>query len=212
MASILDILIEILKIDCGIAQCYYANEIEAMFYLLFFPTIFIILFIYILTNFIFRGGGMVRGIRLLIAVGAYAFIVFEGWFTLVVSVSHLWWILTIILVGLFAFVRYLFTGGRKEERRGGLAGVMEETRRNIGQMFIKKKIEEPLIEALGLNSDERQEYEKILNKYRKYGGDLSKLEPGEQAIMELAMAMAGSGGSPKQIRDLKSLLKSESKD
>lgn len=111
MASILDILIQILKIDCSVAQCYYPNEIEAMFYLFFFPTVFIILFIYILTNFIFRGGGTVKGIRMLIAIGIYAFIVFEGLYTSVVAISHLWWLLTIILVGLFAFIRHLFTGG-----------------------------------------------------------------------------------------------------
>ncbi|MCK4497308.1 MAG: hypothetical protein KAU24_03875 [Candidatus Aenigmarchaeota archaeon] len=212
MASILDILIEILNIDCGIAQCYYANEIEAMFYLFLFPTIFIILFIYILTSFIFRGGGKVKGLKMLIAIGVYAFIVFEGWFTFVVSVSHLWWLLTIILVGLFAFVRFLFTGGREEGARGGLSGVMGQARQSLGRMFIERHIEEPIIDALKLHTHERQEYKKILKKYRKYNGDLSKLEPGERAIMQLSMALAGSGGTPKQLRDLRTLLKSESEE
>lgn len=121
MASILDVLIDILKIDCGIATCYYPNEIEAMFYLFLFPTIFIILFIYILTNFIFRGGGMEsKGIRLLISVGAYAFIVIDNLYTLFVSLSRVWWLLTIILVGLFAFLRFMLTGS---EKKGGLPGV-----------------------------------------------------------------------------------------
>lgn len=125
MASLLDFIIELLKIDCGVVQCHYPNEIEAMFYLLFFPTIFIILFIYILTNFIFRGGEMKsKGLRLLISVGAYAFIIFQGLYSLFVSLSQLWWLMAILLVGLFAFIKFMFTGGGDGgDRPGHLPGV-----------------------------------------------------------------------------------------
>ncbi|UCD06847.1 MAG: hypothetical protein JSW41_03335 [Candidatus Aenigmatarchaeota archaeon] len=212
MATILDILIQILNIDCSVAQCSgYASEIEAMFYLFLFPTIFIILFIYILTSFIFRGGGKVRGLKMLIAIGVYAFIVFEHMFTSVVAISRLWWLLTIILVGLFAFLRFLFTGGREEGTRGGLPEIAGQAREKIGHLIDKRKIEEPLIRSLGLESDEEREYRKIREKFQKCGENLSKLEPGERAIMQLTMAIAGSGGAtPKQLRDLKALLKSES--
>ena len=112
MANAPDFIIELLKINCGAVQCSgYATEIEALFYIVFFPTVFLILFIYILTNFIFRGGGFSRGLRLLIAVAAYAFVVFQGMYNIFVSLSSAWWILTILLVGLFAFIRHLIKGG-----------------------------------------------------------------------------------------------------
>lgn len=213
MADILDILIEILKIDCSVTQCNYANSIEGLFYLFFFPTVFIILFIYILTSFIFRGGGKVKGIKFLIALGAYAFIIFEGLYTFFAAVSHLWWLLTILLVGLFAFIRYLIRGGDGGSSGNlGRPGVTGEFRQSLGKLIVKRKIEEPLIKSLGLESSEEKEYRKIREKYEDVGRDLNKLEPGERAIMELTMGMAGSGAtSTKQIRDLKALLKSESK-
>jgi hypothetical protein len=120
MANAPQFVIELLKINCGAVQCSgYANELEALFYTFFFPTVFLILFIYILTGFIFRGGGNVKALKLLISVAAYAFIVFEGMFNLFISVSKAWWILTILLVGLYAFIRFLFKGSHGGGDRGG---------------------------------------------------------------------------------------------
>ena len=202
MAGILDILIEILKIDCSVAQCYYPNEIEAMFYLFFFPTVFIILFIYILTNFIFRGGGAVRGIRMLIAIGAYAFIVFEGLFTSVVAISHLWWLLTIILVGLFAFIRHLFTGGR--EGGGGHmpgvgregAGIIERLKGEALEKFLKHTHLETRKEEIERISEE--EVLRVKAKHDKSGWN--SLTHDEKIIW-----LVSHGVSPKKKTDLDKL-------
>jgi len=214
MASILDIIIQILKIDCGVAQCYYPNEIEAMFYLFFFPTIFIILFIYILTNFIFRGGGKIKGLRMLIAIGAYAFIVFEGLFTLVVSVSHLWWLLTIILIGLIAFIRFLFTGGREKGEGGRLPGIGEGRGLNIfnrirGQAreaFLKKTGLETRPEEITRKSEE--EVKRILNKAKKEGPE--NLDYEEKVIYLLSKGISLKEGS--DVNKLIKTLKEESEN
>ena len=181
MADILDILIEILRIDCSVVQCYYANPIEGLFYLFFFPTVFIILFIYILTGFIFRGGGKVRGLKLLIAMGAYAFIIFQYLYTFFAAVSQLWWLLTILLVGLFAFVRYLFTGGH-ERGRGGMPGVGVARFNPFSRA--KEQLSEEVYKHFHLETRgekfEREKEEKaneVMKKFREKGADgLSKQE------------------------------------
>lgn len=213
MADILDILIEILRIDCSVVQCYYANPIEGLFYMFFFPTVFIILFIYILTSFIFRGGGKVRGLKLLIALGAYAFIIFESLYTFFAAISHLWWLLTILLVGLFAFVRYLFTGGH-EGGRGGMPGVGGGSLRGVIKEMtdaaIKKKFKKPVMKALGISDKENDTYDEIWDKYKRNG--MNALSPAEQGIIKLSLAVEAGVADATQISELKNLIKSESKD
>lgn len=181
MADILDILIEILRIDCSVVQCYYANPIEGLFYLFFFPTVFIILFIYILTSFIFRGGGKVMGLKLLIALGAYAFIIFQYLYTFFAAISQLWWLLTILLVGLFAFVRYLFTGGR--EGGGGPMHGVDVARFNPFNRASQQLTEEIYkyfhLETRGekFKREREEKANEVMTKFREHGADsLSKEE------------------------------------
>jgi molybdopterin converting factor small subunit len=116
--ALLDIIINTLKINCSVVQCTgYASDIEALFYLFFFPTVFIILFIYIVIGVVLdKAGGKEGGLRLLVSVALYAFIVFQGYYNLFVSLSRLWWVLLATLVGLWIFIRTLIKG------RGGDKG------------------------------------------------------------------------------------------
>jgi hypothetical protein len=117
--ALLDIIINTLKINCSVVQCTgYASDIEALFYLFFFPTVFIILFIYIVIGVVIdKAGGKEGGLRLLVSVALYAFIVFQGYYNLFVSLSRLWWILLATLVGLWIFIRTMIHG-----RKGGATG------------------------------------------------------------------------------------------
>ena len=123
--ALLDIIIDTLRINCSVVQCTgYTSEIEALFYLFFFPTVFIILLVYILTNFIFRGeGNTPRGLRLLVSVTLYAFIVMEGLYTMFASLSRFWWLFAVILIGLWAFIRHLIGGGSGGGGKGNLPGL-----------------------------------------------------------------------------------------
>jgi hypothetical protein len=111
--ALLDIIIDVLKINCSVVQCSgYASDIEALFYLLFFPSVFIILFVYIVTGAIINKiGGKAGGLRILISVALYAFIIFEGYYNLFVSLSRLWWLLLATLAGLWLFIRQIIHGG-----------------------------------------------------------------------------------------------------
>jgi hypothetical protein len=128
--ALLDIIINALKINCSAVQCTgYPSEIEAIFFLVVFPTVFLILVIYILTNFIFRGDGNTpRGLRLLIALTLYAFVIMQSLYTMFIPISRFWWLVIILLVGLWAFVRHLIHG----QGFGGTSGKTGSSYKGIG--------------------------------------------------------------------------------
>ena len=111
--TLLDIVISFLNIDCSVVQCSgYGSDIEALFYLLFFPTVFIILFVYVVVGAVLdKTGGKEGVLRLLVSVTMYAFIIFEGYYNLFVSLSKLWWLLLATLVGVWIFIRQFIQGG-----------------------------------------------------------------------------------------------------
>jgi hypothetical protein len=134
--ALLDVIIDILKINCSVVQCTgYASDIEALFYLFFFPTVFIILFIWVITGVITQQiGGKTGGLRILISVALYAFIVFQEYYTLFVSLSQLWWLLLATIVGLYIFIRKIIhgNGGGGGSPMEGIGG------RGFQKRFIKR--------------------------------------------------------------------------
>jgi hypothetical protein len=170
--ALLDIIIDTLRINCSVVQCTgYASDIEALFYLFFFPTVFIILLVYILTNFIFRGeGNTPRGLRLLISVTLYAFIIMEGLYTMFTSLSRFWWLFAVILIGLWAFIRHLIGGGvgKMPSLGGGALG-----------SFAKGKLS-------NIITGEERELEKKINHY------FTLLEQSLESTKKLAKDNPGS--------------------
>jgi hypothetical protein len=118
MVDILQAIIAFLNINCSVVTCYYANPLEGLFYLFFFPTVFLILLVYIISNAALQGEGLPQGLRLLIGIAVYIFIILQGWFTFAVTLSRLWFILLPIL-GIIWFVMRHFRG----ERRGGFPAI-----------------------------------------------------------------------------------------
>lgn len=146
--ALLDVIIDILKINCSVVQCTgYASDIEALFYLFFFPTVFIILFIWVVTSVIITQiGGKAGGLRILISVALYAFIVFEGYYTLFVSLSQLWWLLLATLVGLYIFIRKIIhgngggvTGGRSMAGVGSKPGILQYPGKKFKRVLEEKE-------------------------------------------------------------------------
>jgi hypothetical protein len=194
--TLINTVISILNINCGTVTCAYPTEIETLFYLVFFPTVFLILFIYILTNFIFRNSGSgTKGLRLLISIGVYAFIIFEDFFTLVVSVSRLWWLLTIFLVGLYAFVRHLFRGGEGGGGRGTLSGVGTGQIRGLIKKMKKEHIDNPVEGMLGLESSDHKVKRisaiKLRKMLEKVNYDVAKLSKDQKTVYKELCRLAG---------------------
>lgn len=123
--ALLDVVIQVLNINCSVVQCSgYSSDIEALFYVLFFPTVFIILFVYIVTGAIIsRMDGKPGALRILISVALYAFIIFEGFYSLFASLSRVWWLLLVTLVGLWIFIRQFIHGGGGGGGGGAYSGV-----------------------------------------------------------------------------------------
>jgi hypothetical protein len=122
MADYIQMLIEILRIDCNVVQCYYTNQIDAIFNLFFFPTVFILLIIYLILQYVLdevRGG-----LRLLISIALYAVIVINGLMTLFIPLSQFWWIILILIVGAWAFFFRLLFREKKGGSKGPLVGAM----------------------------------------------------------------------------------------
>lgn len=92
--------------------------IGPLLYFFLFPTIFLIIFIYILSTSVLKGpAGAIKGIKLLIALGVYIFIIINGWYSIMLPLAELWFILLPFLGILYFIVRH-FSGG------GGPAGGM----------------------------------------------------------------------------------------
>jgi len=93
-----------------------------LLYFLFFPTVFLIIFIYIGTGVVLRGNvNKIRGMRVLLAVAFFVFIVLQGWYPMILWMGELWFFTLIIFFVLFFIVR-MFTKGNGGGG-GGMSGV-----------------------------------------------------------------------------------------
>jgi hypothetical protein len=123
MADILTILQSFLCYgngDCvNLFNQYAYKPLEGLFYVVFFPIVFILLFIFILSSSVSPN----RGFRLLISVAVFAFIIFQGWYYMFARLSE-FWLFLLILLGLLWMLVHTFVGrgggnGRAQARSFG---------------------------------------------------------------------------------------------
>ncbi len=111
MASVLELIQQFLCY--GNSQCmqefnqFAYQPVEGLFYLVFFPIVFIIVFIYMLSNKLFSQH---KGLRILIAVAFFALIILQGWYYLFMQLGKLWY-LGLIILGFFWLLLYGLRGG-----------------------------------------------------------------------------------------------------
>lgn len=118
MVNILDILVNILCRPENAYNCQrfiqsYPNIFEQLIYFLFFPMVFIILFVYFLSDAVSENH---KGLRILVGVGVFIFIILQGWYHIFLYVSKFWFFSIIILGGLFVFIHKMGVRGGAEER------------------------------------------------------------------------------------------------
>ncbi len=121
MATFMDILAGFFNISPELISKYaMQGPIYQIFYLFFFPSLFILLFIYILTS---RGIlGLHKGIKLLVSVAVYAFIILNGWYDYFVRASEFWMFMLIILGVVYFFWARGGTRGGAVAQAGGQGG------------------------------------------------------------------------------------------
>jgi hypothetical protein len=122
-ADIFQMLVDILKINQNLITEYASQgTLYQMFYLFIFPTVFIVFFIWILSNSMIKGHG---GMRLIIALCVYAFIILQGYYSFFVSMSKFWLFGLLILGFLYLIIPKLSGGGAKGMTGGGVVGYIE---------------------------------------------------------------------------------------
>ncbi len=114
-----------------------------LLYFFFFPTVIILLFIYILSNTVLHGTKLTQGLRLLIAIAVYIFIIINGWYPIFLWLSDIWFIIIIILGGFWYFIRGHFGKG------GGEGGSMSALRSSGKQGIVEQVIQRGKAELLG---------------------------------------------------------------
>ncbi|UCD02941.1 MAG: hypothetical protein JSV63_04120 [Candidatus Aenigmatarchaeota archaeon] len=113
MATVLEILQQFLcygNSSCiSEFQSYAYQPIEGIFYLVFFPIVFILVFIYIISSAVgtFRE---TKKFRILIAVAVFAFIILQGWYHFFLILGQLW-LLVLVILGVFWIILHTFVGG-----------------------------------------------------------------------------------------------------
>lgn len=150
--DIFQLLIDIFKISPQMVNQYATvSPLEQIFYLFFFPTLFIIVLIFILTRYITEH----KGINLMIALAVYAFIIFQGLYNWFVFLSK-YWLLGLILL---AFI-YLILGKLGQPRgakgmtaaqgKGGAAGgLFDDVKKRLkGQITGEFKDRERMIKSM----------------------------------------------------------------
>jgi hypothetical protein len=97
--------------------------IGPLFYFLLFPIVFTILFIYILSSTILQGGNLTKGMKLLIGISVFIFIIISGWYPVMLVLSEFWFIMIIVLFGAWYFIGKHRGGSDKPKPpRGGMPG------------------------------------------------------------------------------------------
>ncbi|MBU0952900.1 MAG: hypothetical protein KKA90_00550 [Nanoarchaeota archaeon] len=119
--SICEQLLEFLNVANTVSCNEYPTPMENYFYLIAFPTIVIIIFIYIVssaltTRFTKENTAGMKGIRLLIAGSAFMFIVLQGLYSLFIPLAKFWFWVVIVIGGLWFFFWHHFKG---ESSSGG---------------------------------------------------------------------------------------------
>lgn len=128
--DILETIFEVLRVENLASQ--YSAPLDQFLYTVFFPSIFVILLVYIIANRFATFGGMWK---ILIGVAIYVFIIVfppnatYSLYSMFAPLGQVWFILIIILVGIYAFFKTLFPG------EGGGAGGAQGSRSRLGSQL-----------------------------------------------------------------------------
>lgn len=125
MADVITIIAELLKISPNLIDKYtQQGPIYGAFFLIFFPTLFLLIFVYLIgTRFMKH-----KAFSLLISVAVYAFIVLQGFYSWFVILAE-YWIFLLIFLGVFYFLfkRNEGGGGGQVGKRGIFTSLGEKT-------------------------------------------------------------------------------------
>jgi len=166
----------------------YQGPAYQLLYFLFFPTIFIIVFIFVITRTIpIINLGDHKGIRLLMSLAIYAFIIINGWYSLALVLARVWFVLIIVLFGMWFFIGKHFGDNQRGGATARLPGIGGSLRDAVfGQkeldprrIFANRKLLEDEIKVYRAQLNELEHYVKTLSDPKerdRVNGDISQLK------------------------------------
>ncbi|MBL7206755.1 MAG: hypothetical protein ISS36_04115 [Candidatus Aenigmarchaeota archaeon] len=196
MADIIIFMLELLCQKNALQHCQsfiqrQPDMLNQMIFLVFFPTIFLLIFVY------FMSGAVVnehKGLRLLLGIGIYLFIIFNGWYHIALIISEFWFVALIILGGIGIMVHRMSGGGRGYSSGAG-RGLFSRIVGTVSQEATRK-IEDKILKASGLMPKQRSVVKRVMKKLEK-GEKLS----GDDKTVLLTLVEQGAISS----QDLRSL-------
>ncbi|MBI4020204.1 MAG: hypothetical protein HY367_02645 [Candidatus Aenigmarchaeota archaeon] len=168
-----------------------SGDIQALIFFLFFPTVFMVLFIYFLSNFIIRNDKPAdKGLRLLAGVAILVFVILQGWYPVILPISQIWYLFVIILVGIWIFLRMLV--GRTHEYggagKGGLPFAGEAvdyaTRRTKGAITGEEKKLKRIIESRMQDLELTADKVNKIGKYQDVGTIMAEFRDQKKTVIE----------------------------
>lgn len=119
MVELIEMAAEFLKINPMLVSEYMQEgTIQGIFYLFFFPSVFLFLFVMTLMN---AKGPSRNDLKLLVTVSIYAFIIMSGYYTWFVWLSR-WWLYLMIILGVWYMIMSHKSSGEIDKVGGGDAG------------------------------------------------------------------------------------------
>ncbi len=155
MVEFLDMLFEVLRVENLASQ--YSAPMDQFLYTVFFPSIFIILLVYIIAN---RFATFGRMWKILIGVAIYVFIIVfppnetYSLYSMFAPLGQVWFILIIVLVGIYAIFKTFFPseggGGGGAQSKSGLGSQLTGRlwRQASGQVKDTEKMVKSELQAL----------------------------------------------------------------
>ena len=137
MVEVLELAMQLLCQQDTLSKCEefisgYADPLQQVLFFLFFPAIFIIIFIEQLSSIVTSA----KRYSTLFGVAVFIFIVIQGWFHYFLLFGKYWFMSVIIIGGFFVMLRKMGPGGGGEKGKGG-SRVVEEAGKNTADMFVK---------------------------------------------------------------------------
>jgi len=162
--DLFDMLVQILQISPTLVNEYQAQgPIYQLFYLFFFPMVFIVLLIYV----IMRRFSDNRGLSVLVGIAVLAFIILNKWYTFFAYLSR-FWIFILVVIGFILMWFYHKEKGPAETGKGRAVGRMGGLGGQITKRLYKK--------AMGIEKELEGEVERAINAVERSRGGVETTE------------------------------------
>lgn len=172
---------------------YAYKPMEGLFYLVFFPTVFIIIFIFMLARKMFPRH---RGLNILISVSIFAFIILQKMYYWFMILGTMWYF-GLIILGFFWLILFSLRGGGGGGAAGRSGSAIDGVFGAVGRRLkvsithelqdTEKRLEALLRSLEGLINDMKgaDSQSDIDNVYRAYVDLLQQIDPHIEKVREM---------------------------